>query len=151
MIRSSHKPLAGALSPADLSATALVSEDRRRERRFLCGNKRVLVNFSPTAQEREWRWATMVDGSARGIQLVTDWRAQDGTNFMLKVQVGKVVAAIYTVRHAPRTSDGQGWLVGAEFLGVLGSAHDHDPEFFLRRLLESSTITYADDAGRAAT
>jgi len=120
MSHSSGYKKSDALLSGDLSSSAPV-DDRRREPRIPSART---ISILPTASagQEEWKFisAQLLDCSNRGLGLLTDIPFNAGDEFMVKVQMERMVLASYIVRHCHRKEIRQ-YIVGAELNGYVSA------------------------------
>jgi len=110
-----------ALQSRDLVGSGSSVDDRRREPRIV-SNRTISILPTASAGQQEWKFITvrLLDCSNRGLGLLTDIPFATGDEFMVKVQMERMVLASYTVRHCHKKELRQ-YIVGAELVGYVSA------------------------------
>src|SRR5438046_5323175 len=87
-----------ALTAGDFAAAA-TADERRREPR-IASNRVIAILPCASATQKTWRFsaARLLDCSAKGLGLVTSLPFESGDQFLVKLQLQRIVLVQYTVR-----------------------------------------------------
>lgn len=121
----------GALTAADFEPRS--ASEQRIEARYENQRK---IHILPCFTEEDWKFlsADLVDCSAHGLGFVIDQPMNLGQDFLVKLEMEKVVLLLYTVRYC--VADGNRFRVGARFSGLATDPVRRDPQAVLEALLK---------------
>jgi hypothetical protein len=120
----------------DFRRAGTATDDRRREPR-VPSDKAVAIRPCRPSEDRGFRPARLRDCSVHGLGLFADEPMDPGEQFMVRLQLERVVLAVYTVRHCRRAA-GQ-YIVGAALSGFIGGSDDPNSEAIIAALTSAES------------